>query len=106
MSTHLESLPLSTMVFGGIEGQDLEHLAALTGVYDKHSGRPMTVEMSFSDGRPGDRIGVPAPYGELEKTDFAIDGSGGERIVSVKAFRSNNVEVFLGFTVKARCNTL
>jgi hypothetical protein len=100
-----EGLPLSTMVFGGMEGQDLEHLAAFTGVYDKQRNKPMTVEMSFSDGRPGVRIGALSRYGEPEKIDFAIDGAGGERIVSVTAFRIP-LEPFLGFMVKARYNTL
>lgn len=100
-----EGLPLSTMVFGGIQGHDLEHLTALTVGYHKQSNKLMTLEISFSDGRPGVRIGVLALDQELRKTDFAINGSGGERIVSVTAFRIDPEEL-LGFTVKSRNNTL
>jgi hypothetical protein len=94
-------LPLSTMVFGGIQGQDLEHLTAITGGYDELSHKPMTIEMSFSDGRTGVSIGA---LKKLKKIDFAIDGAGGERIVSVTAFRTDPDEL-LGFTVKALYNT-
>lgn len=99
--------PVSLFVFGGPEGQDLGHLKKLVVVVgDKvdNSHSVFGVEAIFSDERPRVRLGLPKPFGcsnRVREFEFALDGAGGERIVSVKPYyqASHQTTVLCGFKV-------
>ncbi|EQL02435.1 F-box domain-containing protein [Ophiocordyceps sinensis CO18] len=97
-----DSLPLSTVIFGGSTGQDLSHVAGVVvWIFDVDAITGM--EFQYADGRQSQAFGHVGPYPDEspifrrewvpshdDRIPFPIDGPGGERIVSAEAQERNH----------------
>lgn len=97
-----DSLPLSTVIFGGSTGQDLSHLAGVVvWIFDVDLITGM--EFEYADGRQSQAFGHVGPYPDDSpifrrecvpscdhRIPFPIDGPGGERIVSAEPQECNH----------------
>ncbi|KAK4155082.1 hypothetical protein C8A00DRAFT_13823 [Chaetomidium leptoderma] len=92
-----EGLPLSVAVFGDPQGQDLNYLLCLT-VFLLDYETVLAVEVTFSGNRPPVRFGMFDTSDGIEKLEFAIDGMGGERVISVEVSNTKQ-NAFHGFRI-------
>jgi hypothetical protein len=91
-------LPISVALFGGLDGQDLQHLAGLRVLVDMGSIL-RGVEAFYSDGRSPVRLGIFEANVSPETHEFRIAGLGGERIHSIDAFYTPPNHLLAGLRV-------
>ncbi|KAK4118329.1 hypothetical protein N657DRAFT_651413 [Parathielavia appendiculata] len=103
-----EDLPLSTMIFGGVKGEELQHVLGITVWVDERNDPIPTVlaiDISRVAGPSPHRFGYTdlalstVSYSPIQKFEFPIDGPSGERIVKMESCYGDGGDWFAGFQV-------
>lgn len=84
MSRRQDLVPFSCLIFGTEQKElpGLPHLASLTGISGSHDARSWTIHRKVSDINFEESVGPEQLHSKMRF--FAVDGSGGERIIGIE----------------------